>query len=668
MRLSTTGRTTLAVFGVDALFSVLTSAAYLQLLGLDGARERRLVLALLVPPMALKAALLPLLLRSMLRPLDRWRLATTSSPDFDAVLRLAGEAAYRAPLRFSIVWPLVWVSVFPPVTAALLWLFPSRVPLSPHAMLATVPFALACLTGALGLGFSLIGWLLGPSTGELSLTLRERGFAIRATRLNLHTRLLVLVLCLGLGPTTFFTSLALMSEVRARLRAAEDHSRVGAGQLALLLERRLARAPVSPEELDALAAAHSSRLDSAFIADPDGRTLHGVAARELLAESPRLGSWFAEAVHREPCGALLDPHGERALAYCRVPGQVVGMLSQTGLAASAESLFTLGLFCLLVLTWAPLTATLLARTVAGPVVKVAEVLREIGRRGEVAAEVRAPVYFKDEIGDLAEGANEMIGSLAASAKLNRDYLAKLQASYQEAKEAIRVRDDFLSVASHELKTPLATLALGLQWAMLRLARGEPVDKGALERADRQIKRLTALINDLLDASRIQAGRLVLQAVPVPYSALVRGAVAAFRAAHADRSFELLEAEADLMVKGDVSRLEQVLTNLLDNAVKYSPAGGTVRVELKLRENRALLSVTDAGIGIGKADQERLFTRFFRAAPQTLGRYGGLGLGLYISRDIVERHGGRIWVESELGRGSTFFVSLPLLEPERAGRG
>ncbi|MBU8899390.1 PAS domain-containing sensor histidine kinase [Corallococcus sp. H22C18031201] len=231
--------------------------------------------------------------------------------------------------------------------------------------------------------------------------------------------------------------------------------------------------------------------------------------------------------------------------------------------------------------------------------------------------------------------------------------------YREAQEAIRVRDDFLSIASHELKTPLTPLSLRLETLERKLERGEPVDASVLHRARRQLLRLTGLINDLLDASRIEAGRLALHPEPTRFDTLVENGVRAMEAQREDHLITFEHPREPVRVHGDSYRLEQVVTNLLENALKYSPDGGTIRVALTVRGDVALLSVTDPGIGIPPDQQALLFDRYFRARNVSARSYGGLGLGLYISRDIVERHGGRIWVESEVGHGSTFYVALPL---------
>ncbi|HYH97522.1 PAS domain-containing sensor histidine kinase [Hyalangium sp.] len=239
--------------------------------------------------------------------------------------------------------------------------------------------------------------------------------------------------------------------------------------------------------------------------------------------------------------------------------------------------------------------------------------------------------------------------------------------FREAQEAVRVRDDFLTVASHELKTPLTPLSLRLANLERRLERGEPVDPSALRHARQHLLRLTTLINDLLDASRIESGGLALRPQPLQLDVLIEHVIQVteglYNARH--RIHFHSSTTTPLQVRGDPYRLEQVVTNLLENALKYSPSGGTVHVSLEQRGDMALLSVRDPGIGIPADQQQHLFERYFRARNVSTDSYGGLGLGLYICRDIVERHEGRIWVESEVDRGSTFYVALPTLQKAKA---
>ncbi|MFP2907529.1 ATP-binding protein [Pyxidicoccus sp. 3LFB2] len=248
----------------------------------------------------------------------------------------------------------------------------------------------------------------------------------------------------------------------------------------------------------------------------------------------------------------------------------------------------------------------------------------------------------------------------------RDVSARVHAEREreqllrDAHEAIQVRDDFLSIASHELKTPLTPLRLHLQMLKQALESDQAVGPGRVDKALGQVRRLSALVNDLLDASCVGAGRMELQRTPLSLPELVREVYADFRGVSDHHALTYEGPDEDVLVQADRGRLSQVLTNLLENALKYSPLGGEVRVTLTHSGGDAVITVADSGIGIPKEEQAHLFERFFRARNAPVSGFGGLGLGLYICRDIIERHGGHIWVESELGRGSVFHVSLPVL--------
>jgi PAS domain S-box-containing protein len=243
--------------------------------------------------------------------------------------------------------------------------------------------------------------------------------------------------------------------------------------------------------------------------------------------------------------------------------------------------------------------------------------------------------------------------------------------YREAREAVRARDEFLSIASHELKTPLTTLQLQIQ-GLARKVRNTKGDAGleALSprviTSERQVERLTALINSLLDISRITSGRLDLDLEPVDLAAVVRDAAARFREDLARAGCPLeIRTDGPCVGEWDKIRLEQVVTNLLSNAAKYGssrPIGITVTGD----ETTARLSVRDQGIGIPPEHQARIFERFERAVSDR--HYGGLGLGLWIVRQIVEALGGSIRVDSAAGEGSTFTVTLPKAPRKRRTTG
>jgi PAS domain S-box-containing protein len=228
--------------------------------------------------------------------------------------------------------------------------------------------------------------------------------------------------------------------------------------------------------------------------------------------------------------------------------------------------------------------------------------------------------------------------------------------YAEAQEAVETRDAFLSVAGHEFRTPLGALSLTIHNLARSLGPVSERARKSLEGAQRQIERLTKLTEDLLQVGRINAGRLTLEPERMDLSEVVREVVDRL-AENAKRAGCPIEVRADEPVVGtwDRSRLDQVITNLLTNALKFG-SGRPVEVALACNNGTALLTVRDQGIGVSAENQARIFQRFERAVSGK--SYQGIGLGLWITRQIVEAHGGSIRVESESGKGATFRVQLP----------
>jgi signal transduction histidine kinase/integral membrane sensor domain MASE1 len=233
--------------------------------------------------------------------------------------------------------------------------------------------------------------------------------------------------------------------------------------------------------------------------------------------------------------------------------------------------------------------------------------------------------------------------------------------YQEAQEAIQARDEFLSVASHELRTPLMSLTLQVENVHRSATRP---DNKLLDKVDvvkRQINRLGRLVDNLLDVSRLTAGRLALELEEVDLGEVIGEIVPRFRA-DAERTGSEIVVTSPSPCRGrwDRLRLEQVVTNLLSNAIKFGE-GKPIEVRLESQDEHALLSVKDHGIGISKGDQARIFERFERAVAQR--NFGGFGLGLWIVRQIAAAMGGTIQVRSETGEGAEFMLALPKrLEP------
>jgi len=233
------------------------------------------------------------------------------------------------------------------------------------------------------------------------------------------------------------------------------------------------------------------------------------------------------------------------------------------------------------------------------------------------------------------------------------------------KEAEHLKDAFLGIAAHELRTPLAILKGFAQTLLIQTARGNGPELAdwqveSLQDIDQSTSRLIELTEDLLDVTRLQAGQLTFHREPTDLVALARRVLTRFQMSTERQRLSLLTSSEYLVVDVDPRRMEQVLSNLLGNAIKYSPAGGAIEITLQEdgETKTALLSIRDAGIGIPTDQQARIFGRFERADNARAHGIGGTGLGLYLCREIVERHEGRIWFETVEGEGSTFHVSLP----------
>jgi signal transduction histidine kinase len=292
------------------------------------------------------------------------------------------------------------------------------------------------------------------------------------------------------------------------------------------------------------------------------------------------------------------------------------------------------------------------------------ILRDLGLRSAMAVPIKdreavvgvisfisakpERLYSSDDL-LMAEQLGERAGAAITNAKL-----------YTAAREAIRARDEFMLVAGHELRTPLAALSLHHE-ALINTREGTTLDK-VRERGGKlkaQSERLIRLVEDLLDVSRLSAGRLSLELDDVDLGALAREVTERLHddleRAHSPITVDLAEVHG----RWDKARLDQVITNLVTNAVKYGK-GSPIEVRVSREGPLAKLTVTDHGIGIAAHDQQRIFKRFERAVSSR--KFGGLGLGLWITSQLVHAHGGTITVDSQLGAGATFTVLLPLASP------
>lgn len=263
---------------------------------------------------------------------------------------------------------------------------------------------------------------------------------------------------------------------------------------------------------------------------------------------------------------------------------------------------------------------------------------------------KVDVNSHDEIGQLAQAFNTM------SAKIN-SYITEL-------KQLEKQKDDFIAAASHELKTPLTSLSIYYKSLHNKLEKTKDTKtENLLEKIDGQLKRLLNMVDDLLDVQKIVGGKLQYTFEYFDLKELVNEIIQETRLTTENRHI-IKRLTKSTTVYGSRAHIEQVLTNFISNAIKYSPKKEKIVVSTEISETNIILSVRDFGIGIAKKDQEKVFERFYRAGGKIEKTYPGIGLGLYISSQIIKHHGGKIWVKSQKNKGSIFSFALPIKETKQ----
>jgi len=287
----------------------------------------------------------------------------------------------------------------------------------------------------------------------------------------------------------------------------------------------------------------------------------------------------------------------------------------------------------LTLWWSFYSATVLARRVS----RLADYARTIGTGRDVN-----PISLRtgDELEDLSDSLNDMAADLAT---------------------LDRLKSDLLTMVSHELKTPLTSIRASLDVLSSGLVTpDQSAYHETLEIACRQSRRLQDLIDNLINVARLQTGELTVTPQPVPLASIIQTSVGLYVGAARDRGLTLqVEVPEDLRVLADAPKVTLALNNLLDNAIKFTEQGG-ITVRARREDGTAVLTVSDTGTGLSEEIRDRLFRQFFQGEPLLTRRAGGVGLGLWVTRIIIEAHGGRVFAESEgPGKGSTFGFTLPL---------
>jgi len=308
-----------------------------------------------------------------------------------------------------------------------------------------------------------------------------------------------------------------------------------------------------------------------------------------------------------------------------------------------EIRFKIVIASIIILAMVMIVSQLVSRRLTKPLIEIAEMVNEI-KAGNL--DQKLPVRSRDEIGRLAGLINEMTD--------------KLKADIEQLKKLERVRTEFLGNVSHELRTPIFSLK-GFLETLLEGAIDDPaVNKTFIEKAYHHANRLDILLSDLIEISRIESGEMKMSFRYFDCVSILRNLSADFSDSAAKKKQRLVvEAPTDteVLVLGDKERLRQALGNIVDNAIKYSAEGATTTVSLKESDHSVTLSISDTGSGIEEVHLPRIFERFYRVDKTRSRDVGGTGLGLAIAKHIVEAHGTKIAVSSQVGKGSTFSFEL-----------
>lgn len=255
----------------------------------------------------------------------------------------------------------------------------------------------------------------------------------------------------------------------------------------------------------------------------------------------------------------------------------------------------------------------------------------------------------------------MISKNITEFKLRQKLLARKEDELQRSKEVDARKDEFISIASHELKTPLTTLKAYVQLLEKQARSFKQLDKenfiSAIEKTSNHIQKLEVLINDLFSISRIQSGKLLYQFTPFNFDKMVEGVVESLQECNSGKKLRLM-GRTNMIVQGDSIRLEEVITNYLTNAMKFSPKDKHIEIILTNNDDEVSVCVKDYGPGISENDLEHIFKRYYRSKENSY-KFQGLGIGLYISKEIVSRHHGRSWVFSKHGHGAEFYFTIPV---------
>ncbi len=411
----------------------------------------------------------------------------------------------------------------------------------------------------------------------------------------------------------------------------------------------------SPEDVNRVLSEHSQAMDGRLmLIDSDGKvqydTLREMCGRRLqiqevlivlngLDEQAYGLHSTGEAGAERMAGDYSGQMAYSVRAMDGEDGQIGALLYVSRIQSLMDSLNTvqwqlISVFVLIAIA-ALILALFLSQLLTKPITNLSRTMRKMGK-GDLS--VRVPVSGSGELRELAENYNTMAAQLERLDK---------------------TRNQFVSNASHELKTPLATMKIMLESMIYQPEMPAELRTEFMQDMNHEIDRLTGIITDLLTLTRMDSEKGEMKKEPVDMSALTTEVIHLLRPVAEKRGQRIESAiSSDLMMDGDRDRLYQILYNLTDNAIKYSPDGGRINVSLREEEDSLVWRVRDNGVGIPPEDQEHIFERFYRVDKARSRETGGTGLGLSIVKQLVTMHGGEITVRSEPGKGSEFTVVFP----------
>lgn len=286
--------------------------------------------------------------------------------------------------------------------------------------------------------------------------------------------------------------------------------------------------------------------------------------------------------------------------------------------------------------------------------------REIDQVAATKQPIRGEVAFPHAV--LGRRVYDYILTPVINAEGKVEAVAGTTRDISEIKENEQRKNDFISMVSHELKTPLTSVISYVQVAQKRAAQNnDNTSSDMLERAGKQLSKMTKMINGFLNVSRLESGQIMIDHQPFDLALLIKEVEEETEGIVFGHSV-VFSPVAETWVNADRDKISQVFNNLISNAVKYSPSGSVIQVACIKAGDYAQISVKDEGTGISQEDLPRLFERYYRVKEAEKNHISGFGIGLYLCSEIIKRHGGNIWAESEPGKGSTFFFTLPVMKP------